>query len=96
MEIQTNISWGLALQVWWHFAWRYVVFGLSGGMLLGILIGVLGGLAGMDIHAVTSLSIALGMFLVLFVQIWVVRRILTKTNRISKYRLVLVNDQSSD
>ena len=96
MNILTDVSWGLALRVWWHFLWQYVVFGMLGGISLGMIIGFLGGLAGLEIHFVTSLSVFLGMFLILGIQIWVVRRILTKKNRIAKYRLVLIEDQPSD
>lgn len=93
MNIQKDISFGLAFRVWWHFFWRYVAFGLAGGILLGTLMGFLGALANINIHHVTSLSVLFGSVLVLWIQIWVVRGILTRNGRISKYRLVLIEDQ---
>ena len=95
MNIQKEISWEMALRVWWHFIWRYAFFGVLAAMVSGMLIGFIGGMANLDLHTVTKISIVFGIVLTFFVNLWVVRNVLTKKNRISKYRLVLVEDLST-
>ncbi|MBI3440347.1 MAG: hypothetical protein HY052_00820 [Proteobacteria bacterium] len=92
MNICKEIPWGLAFRVWWHVFWRYVVFGMLGGIILGILVGFVGALLKLDIHLVTSLSVFLGAFVIIAIQIWVVRRVLTKDSKVSKYRLALLEE----
>ena len=95
MNVQKEISWMLAFRFWFHFVWRYIAFGVPGAMLSGVVIGFLGAKAHLEIHIVTSLSIFFGIFFGVFIQLWVIRRILTKWNLIAGYRVLLAEDPSA-
>ena len=92
MNIQQDISWELALRVWWHFFWRYTVYGLLVCIPVAIVIGLLGGLANIPLLKVIDLAKGIAVIFIFFTNIWVVKKILTKQNKISKYRLVLIED----
>ena len=91
MKIETNIPFGLAVKVWWHLTWRFIVFGLLASMLVGRVFGFVCGL--LHLPPPMLISVTLGLVVSLLTCSWVVKNVLVKEYRIGGYRLALVKEE---
>lgn len=81
-----EITWERTLLIWWNFFWRFIIFSLFAGVILGYLGGTIVAFFGrVDLSA--AVGGTLGWLASIPISIWAIRKTLTKTYRGFSVRL---------
>lgn len=90
MELQ--ITWKLAIKVWWSYAWRnlvVIVVSFFAGMLVGAIAGGIMGALGIDLGTIKIVTSIMGFIIGLGLSIIPMKMILGKD--FGDFRLVLLS-----
>ena len=101
MSIEAKMTWKVALHLWWRLLWRSMLLAFTLSFIVGFSIGfvrsLLAHMAGeKPTEPDAVLMVLLGLFIGCVVQLCVFKHILSKKNRVGAYRLVLIEDVSTD
>lgn len=91
---ELRVTWGIAIRVWWSFFWRTTLFGLLPVFIIGILIGIYSYRTNAPDDLYLIHSQVLGLVIGIFVTIWVLKGILSKSYK--GFRVVVIGDDNPD
>jgi hypothetical protein len=85
---ETEVTWGKAFLVWFHFIWRVLLYAILGSFVLGFVLTIVFQMIGMDMEAIKSINMTVGFFWGIAVNIWVIKKILNL--RTKNFRVALI------
>lgn len=90
---EVEVKWIHAVQVWWSWLWRTMIFVLPVSFLVGMLAGVIMAALNLDLQKNAYLLQIVGAGIGIFFSIRVMRKILNKS--FNGYRIALIKVDSS-
>jgi uncharacterized membrane protein YeaQ/YmgE (transglycosylase-associated protein family) len=73
-----EVTWLLALKVWWSYTWRSVILGLIGSFIPTFFIGFIGAVVGVPKEPISVICGIIGGVIGLIISIYVMKKILSK------------------
>lgn len=86
-----EVTWGMAIKVWWSIVWRSVLIGFLAGLVVGVVMHLIGTVMGMDPELVQSIITLLSPILGLVIGVWAVKKVLYK--RYANFSVVCIANQ---
>jgi len=91
---EVEVKWIHAIQVWWSWLWRTMVFVLPFSVLAGIVVGIVFSLLSINIQEYILIPQALGGVIGIYFSVRIMKKILSKT--FNGYRIALIKVSPSD
>lgn len=91
---ELNVTWGLALKIWWSWTWRAVLIVLPASFLVGFLAGIFLAFAGLDIAEYQVRLQLFGALVGVAGGVFAMKLVLQKQFR--NYRLAVVDTREAD
>ena len=88
---EQELTWGIAIRVWWSFMWRALLFGFLLGAVAGFIVGFAGGFLGLSKEQVILYSQILGAIMGCIAGVMVMKHVLNK--RFKKFRVAILQTQ---
>lgn len=86
-----EVTWQLALKIWWSFAWRSTLLSFIVGMVAAFPVGVIAGMVDAPKEVSAVLSGFIGLAVGLWMQIYVMKKILNK--KYKTFSIALIREQ---
>ena len=87
---KVNVTWAIALKIWWSFSWRSVLWGIPPGLCVAILVALIGKIFGLNPGVVGLITWVIVWMLV---GILVFKRILINNYR--TFQILLIADDEN-
>jgi len=82
-----ELTWGIAIRIWWWITWRALLSAIFGGLILGFIIGIIGAVIGIDGAKIQLFAMLLGGVFGIAVKIFFIKKIIGK--KFKDFSLVL-------
>lgn len=86
-----EVTWGIALKIWWWIIWRSLLSSVVGGFIIGIIIGIIGVIIGMDSATIQLPAMLLGAAFGVTVNVFFTKKIIGK--KFKNFTLVLLKTE---
>jgi len=91
-ESQTmEVTWGVAVKIWWWIMWHSLVSALAGGFILGFILGIIGAVIGMNSATIQLPATLLGGIFGVTVNIFFTKKVIGK--KFKDFSLVLLKTE---
>lgn len=89
--VEVELTWGRILKIWWNLLWRYLLYALIFGLVIGFFIVIVMRFARFDKATYDLMVLIMATITALIVSIWVVKNVFQK-KRFGDFRIVLLTD----